>query len=507
MTKSIMFQGTASNVGKSMMAAALCRILYKKGYEVAPFKSWNMALNSYVTKNGGEVGRAQALQAESCGLEINVNMQPFLVKPKGNGQSQVIVKGKPVGDFKGDYKDEGYVDWALEIIEESITKLFRKYEIVVMEGAGSPAEINIEKRDLANMKVAQLFNTPVILVADIDKGGAFASIVGTLELLGDKKELVKGIIINKFRGSKKSLQSGLDFIEKRTGVPILGVMPYLNDISLPEEDSVTVKEYLKKDAMIKIGVINLPHLSNFTDFDVLGMESIVELEYINGTEEDLSNYDVLIIPGTKNTTGDLDYLKSKGFDSQIKKAAQNGIEIIGICGGYQMLGNKLMDLQKTEGELEEMKGLSLLDMDTEFSMGKDTYQVRADGISKDDYFFTNEDGVIEGYEIHMGNSKIGEQASSLFNIRNRSGQGCNIKDGAVSNKLNVWGTYIHGIFDNDNFRKQFLNHLLQKKDKEASIDVINFRKKREQALDRLAEEVENNLNMKLLNKILGIEVN
>jgi adenosylcobyric acid synthase len=243
MAKSIMFQGTASNVGKSMMAVALCRILYQKGYKVSPFKSWNMALNSYVTKNGGEVGRAQALQAEACEVDIHVNMQPFLVKPKGDGQSQVIVKGKPIGDFKGDYKEKDYIDWALNTIEESIRELFTEYEVVVMEGAGSPAEINIEDRDLANMKVAQLFNTPVILVADIDKGGAFASIVGTLELLGDNKELVKGIIINKFRGNKNSLQSGLDFIERKTGVPILGVIPYLSEISLPEEDSVTVKEY------------------------------------------------------------------------------------------------------------------------------------------------------------------------------------------------------------------------------------------------------------------------
>ena len=507
MAKAIMFQGTASNVGKSMMAAALCRILYHKGFKVAPFKSWNMALNSYVTKNGGEVGRAQALQAEACGIEIDVNMQPFLVKPKGNGQSQVIVKGKPIGDFKSDYKDQDYIDWALKTIEESITELFTDYEVVVMEGAGSPAEINIEDKDLANMKVAQLFNTPVILVADIDKGGAFASIVGTLELLGDKKELVKGIIINKFRGSKNSLQSGLDFIEKKTGVPILGVIPYLNEISLPEEDSVTVNEYLKEEAQIKIGIINLPHLSNFTDFDVLGMESIVELDYIKGTEENLNKYDVLIIPGTKNTTGDLDYLKSKGIDLRIKQAAQNGLEIIGICGGYQMLGNKLLDPLKTEGELEEMEGLSLLDMNTEFSKGKDTYQVKAEAVSKDNYFFTQKDGVIEGYEIHMGNSEIGSKASPLFNIRNRSGQSCDIKDGAFSNHLDVWGTYIHGIFDNDNFRKQFLNHLLRKKDKEVSFDVINFKEKREKALDRLAEVVENNLDMELLNEILGIEVN
>ncbi len=507
MAKSIMFQGTASNVGKSMMAAALCRILYQKGYRVAPFKSWNMALNSYVTKNGGEVGRAQALQAEACEVDIHVNMQPFLVKPKGDGKSQVIIKGKPIGDFKGDYKNQNYIDWALNIIEESIRELFTEYEIVVMEGAGSPAEINIEDRDLANMKVAQLFNTPVILVADIDKGGAFASIVGTLELLGDNKELVKGIIINKFRGNKNSLQSGLDFIERKTGVPILGVIPYLSEISLPEEDSVTVKEYLKKEAQIKIGVIKLPHLSNFTDFDVLGMEPLVELEYIKGDQNKLDNYDVLIIPGTKNTTGDLDYLKREGIDIKIKEAAQKGIEVIGICGGYQMLGNKLMDPQKTEGELEEMKGLSLLDMNTEFSKGKDTYQIKAEAILKDDYFFTPEDGLIEGYEIHMGKSELGEKASSLFNIKNRSGQSCEIKDGAVSNQLDVWGTYIHGIFDNDNFRNHFLNHLLSKKDKEAGIDVINFKEKRKQAMDRLAEEVENNLNMKLLSEILGVELN
>lgn len=505
MAKSIMFQGTASNVGKSMMATALCRILYKKGFKVAPFKSWNMALNSYVTKNGGEVGRAQALQAESCGIEVDVNMQPFLVKPKGNGQSQVIVQGKPLGDFGNTYKNEDYVEWALKIIEESIKELFNDYEIVVMEGAGSPAEINIEHRDLANMKVAKLFKTPVILVADIDKGGVFASIVGTLELLGNKKELVKGIIINKFRGSKNSLQSGLDYIKNKTGVPILGVIPNLKDISLPEEDSVTVNEYLKDGAQIMIGVINLPRLSNFTDFDVLGMEPIVELNYLDGTEKNLNKYDVIIIPGTKNTTGDLAYLKGKGIDKEIKNAARNGVEIIGICGGYQMLGSKLLDPQKTEGKLEAIEGLSLLDMKTEFSEGKDTFQVKAEALAWGDYFFNPKDGEIKGYEIHMGNSETGEKASPLFKIKSRSGQNCNIKDGAVSDKLEVWGTYLHGIFDNDNFREKFIKHLLRKKDKEDKLDLINFKERREKALDRLAEEVEKNLNMKLLNKILGIE--
>jgi len=506
MTKTIMFQGTASNVGKSMMAVALCRILYQEGYRVAPFKSWNMALNSYVTKNGGEVGRAQALQAEACNIEVTVNMQPFLIKPKGKGKSQVIVKGKPLGDFTDNYQNKEYIQWALRIIKKSLNELFLNYEVVVMEGAGSPAEINIKDRDLANMKVAELFKTPVILVADIDKGGVFASIVGTLELLGDKKDLIEAIIINKFRGSRESLQSGLKFIENKTGIPVLGVMPYLKNISLPEEDSVMIKEHKNQKAEIKIGVIKLPHISNFTDFDILGMEPLLELNYIDSDQNDLGKYDAVILPGTKNTTEDLFYIKEKGLDNKIIEAAEKGVEIIGICGGYQMLGNNLIDPEQTEGSLNVIEGLSLLDIETEFSAGKKTHQIEAITHNNLELSIDFSKEVIKGYEIHMGKTALKEDSSPLFKIISRSNQECLINDGAISKDQKVWGTYIHGIFDNDIFRKKFINKLSQDKIKKRDqIDLINFKEQRSSSLDQLAEEVKKNMDMDLLYRIIGLD--
>ncbi len=505
MAKTVMLQGTASNVGKSILATALCRIIYDKGLKVAPFKSWNMALNSYVTKEGGEVGRAQALQAEACNVNINIDMQPFLVKPKGDGTSQVIVKGKPLGDFKSTRKNSDYIKWAMDIIKKSLNKLKKEYEVIVMEGAGSPAEVNISDKDLANMKVAKLFNTPVILVADIDRGGVFASIVGTMELLGEDRKYVKGIIINKFRGDKSSLKSGIDFIEKRTQTPVLGVIPYFDDIDLPEEDSVSIKEHINKNAEIKIGVINLPHLSNFTDFDVFNQHPLVELRYIDNKVKDIKKFDLLIIPGTKNTTEDLRYLKKYGLADKIIKAAQNNVQVIGICGGYQMLGKKLIDSNLTEGKTKQTDGLGLLDIETRFSEGKNTYQIKAELYQDQKLSDKLNNTEIEGYEIHMGETKLGKNISAMFKIKSRSNQKCLIEDGAVSKIYDIWGTYIHGIFDNDEFRRGVLNHLLDKKSGQSiKQEAINFKRQREKAINTLAEKVKENIDLEKLYKIMDL---
>lgn len=505
MNKTIMLQGTASNVGKSTLATALCRIFYNNELKVAPFKSWNMALNSYVTKKGGEVGRAQALQAKSCNIDITVDMQPFLVKPKGDGTSQVIAKGKPLGDYKNSEKDNDYINWAMSIIKDSLNKLRNEYDVVVMEGAGSPAEVNISKKDLANMKVARLFNTPVILVADIERGGVFASIVGTMELLGEDKKYVKGIVINKFRGDKSSLKSGIDFIEKRTQTPVIGVIPYFKDIDLPEEDSVSVKEKINKNAKINIGVIELPHLSNFTDFDVFTQHPLVQLKYIDNKVKDINNYDLLIIPGTKNTTEDLKYLKKSGLSDKIVEAAKKDVQVIGICGGYQMLGKRLIDSNLTEGKTKQIDGLGLLDIETRFSRGKNTYQIKADLYpnSKSPYKINN--SKLEGYEIHMGETKLSESISPMFKIKTRSNKNCSIKDGALSNKYDVWGTYIHGIFDNNDFRKEVINHLLKKKaDQNYDQEMIDFKNKQEEQLDKLADKVKNNIDLEKLYEIIDL---
>src|SRR6056297_1687483 len=505
MRKTIMLQGTASNVGKSILATALCRIFYNNDLRVAPFKSWNMALNSYVTKKGGEVGRAQALQAKACNIDITVDMQPFLVKPKGDGTSQVIAKGKPLGDYKSSEKDNGYINWAMSIIKDSLNELRNKYEVIVMEGAGSPAEVNISDKDLANMKVAKLFNTPVILVADIDRGGVFASIVGTMELLGEDKKHVKGIIINKFRGDKNSLKSGIDFIEKRTKIPVLGVIPYFKDIDLPEEDSVSVKERINEDAKINIGVINLPHLSNFTDFDVLRQHPLVQLRYIDNKVKDIKDYDLLIIPGTKNTTEDLKYLKRSGFSNKIVEAAKNNIQIVGICGGYQILGKKLIDPNLTEGKTKQINGLGLLDIKTTFSKGKNTYQIKADMYPSSNLPYKINNSKLEGYEIHMGETKLSESISPMFKIITRSNKNCSIKDGALSNKYDVWGTYIHGIFDNDDFRKEVIKHLLKKKSgQNYDQEMFDFKNKQEEQLDKLAKKVKDNIDLERLYKIMDL---
>ncbi|MGM0446338.1 MAG: cobyric acid synthase, partial [Bacillota bacterium] len=403
-------------------------------------------------------------------------------------------------------KDNDYIKLAMGIIKESLTKLKNEYEVIVMEGAGSPAEVNISDKDLANMKVAKLFNSPVILVADIDRGGVFASIVGTMELLGEDRKHIKGIIINKFRGDKSSLKSGIDFIEKRTNTPVLGVIPYFNDIDLPEEDSVSINEHVNENAEIRIGVINLPHLSNFTDFDVFNQHPLVELRYIDNKVSDLEKFDLLIIPGTKNTTEDLKYLKKTDLAEKIIKAAKNNVQVIGICGGYQMLGDKLIDPNLTEGETKQIDGLGLLDIETRFSEGKNTYQIKADINQSPSLSYKLKETEIEGYEIHMGESILGNKASPMFNIKLRSGYNCLIKDGAVSKNYNVWGTYIHGIFDNDDFRQEVINHLLEKKTGQSyNQKEIDYKKQREKQINELAKKVKKNIDLEKLYEIMDLE--
>ncbi|GAB6100485.1 cobyric acid synthase [Halanaerocella petrolearia] len=504
MTKGIMVQGTASNVGKSILVTGLCRMLAQDGYQVAPFKAWNMALNSYVTPSGGEIGRAQAVQADATGINATVKMQPLLVKPKGKGQSQVIVKGKPYGDFGLERKSREYINWALEVIDDSLQELAREYEVVVLEGAGSPAEINIKDQDLANMKVAKLNQTPVLLVADIDRGGALASVVGTLKLLEPaERELVQGIILNKFRGDFDLLKPGIEILEEKTGKPVVGVIPYLKDFRLPDEDAVSLADFTKQETEIKIGVIKLPHISNFTDFDVLALEPKVEVNYL-AADNQLSNYDAVIIPGTKNTTADLEYLQETGLAKEVIRLAENGGSIIGICGGYQMLGNKLLDSELTEGHKRVSKGLGLLDIETEFSPDKSTYQVRAEIESKQSFFFNLAGQQVTGYEIHMGQTSLGEQAESIFKINYRSDQEVELDDGACNKEGTVWGTYLHGIFDNDQFRREFINSLRRKKGlAKLDEDYSSSRQELEKNYDRLAEVVRENLDLELFYEILA----
>ena len=503
----IMLQGTASDVGKSLIVTALCRILSNQNKTVAPFKSWNMSLNSYVTPGGGEIGIAQALQAKAAGQKPQVDMQPILVKPKGDGVSQVILKGKPAGDCKYDNKTDYLAD-AEKTIKESLSNLLEKYDNVIMEGAGSPVEINRKNKDLANMKVAKMYNTPVILVANIDRGGALASIVGTLRLLEpEERKLVQGIIINKFRGDIDLLKSGIDFLENYTGKPVLGVIPYIRDLKLPEEDSASLQNGLsdtvKED--IQIGVINLPHMSNFTDFKALEMEFDVHLSYINDSSR-VNKMDLIIIPGTKTTTKDLKYIKKNGLDKAIIQSASKGVPVIGICGGYQMLGKTLLDRHQTEGQINQLKGLGLLPIETEFLPEKTTHQVKATINNRSDLLSEITDKEINGYEIHMGQTNYLDDINYVFKIEKQSGHDVSIKDGAINKTGNCFGTYIHGLFDNDSFRRGILNKIRKRKGlNPLSGKHSSYNQMIEGELDRLSEIVRDNLDMNYIRNLLNIE--
>lgn len=507
--KTIMVQGTASDVGKSVIVTALCRIFSRQKYRVAPFKSWNMSLNSFVTPGGGEIGIAQAIQAEAAGIKPTVDMQPILVKPKGKGLSQVILRGKPIGDMSYQ-KDSKYLKLALENIEYALNKLREKNDIVVMEGAGSPVEINVKKWDLANMKVAGIFKTPVILVTDIDRGGALASLVGTMRLLEpEERKLVKGFIINRFRGDINLLTPGLDFLEGYTGKPVLGVIPYLKEINLPVEDSASFKSLppanlsLADENRIKIGVINLPHLANFTDFLALSLEKDVQLIYINEPRE-INKVDLIIIPGSKNTTADFQFIKDRGLAGKIIRASQAGVPVIGICAGYQMMGQALYDPYHTEGEWEEIKGLGILPIRTYFLPEKTTHQIKASLTAKAILMEGLEGEEVDGYEIHMGESHYSGQGANkyLFNIDIRSGKRVKVREGIVSDDGLHFGTYIHGLFNNDQLRHTILNNLRDKKGLAHLRRNTYYQQGLIAEYDKLADIVEKSLRMDLVYSLL-----
>lgn len=507
----IMIQATSSDAGKSLFAASLCRIFSRRGIKTAPFKAWNMSLNSYVTKGGGEIGIAQALQAEAAGSEPVVDMQPILIKAMGDGQTQVIIRGKAEKNINYSQEKDQYRRIFAETIKNSLQKLSQENELIIIEGAGSPAEINRSGPDFANMFTAEIYNSPVLLISSIDRGGALASLVGTLKLLPIKhKKLVKGLLINKFRGDFKLLKPALSFLNEYTGKEVLGVIPYLKDLNLPEEDSASLKTKSQRldRNKIKIGVIRLPHISNFSDFNSLRMEEDVYLEYIVKAEK-LDNFDMIIIPGSKTTTKDLDFLKHSGLADKIKLEAENGAMIIGICGGFQMLGRSLYDKYQTEGGRKKMEGLNLLPIDTEFLPAKTTHQVEAvlnkklEKIKPFSKFNLNRE--IKGYEIHMGITEYLEDSTPLFELQKRSEEKVKIMDGAVNIEGNCIGSYLHGLFDNDSFRRSLINHLKQQKNislnqVRAGSSQNSYHKNLQKELDRLADIVESKVDVnKLLN--------
>jgi len=499
----LMFCGTASDVGKSVLTAGFCRILKNRGIKVAPFKSQNMALNSFATPEGGEIGRAQAVQAQACRIPPHVDMNPVLLKPNSDTGSQVIIHGKVVGSMVvAEYNN--FKPQVFGKIAESLARLSSSYEFVVIEGAGSIAEINLKAHDIANLKVAELADCPVILVADIDRGGVFAQVIGTLELLEPEERVrIRGIIINKFRGDISLLKPGIDFIENRTGVPVLGVVPYFTDFHIPEEDSVALEKRVKgkrpkkNGNKIQVGVIRFPRISNYTDFDSLEAEPDVELHYMVKADE-LAALDLLVLPGSKSTTGDLLFLTEHGLSQAIREFTG---PIIGICGGYQMLGKRVFDPQGIESSVKEAEGLGLLDVETVMLPEKETHQVECRLLPAGSLVAPGCTDMLSGYEIHMGRSTLGPGADTFSMLQLRSGKDVEIADGAVSKDGRVFGTYLHGLFDNDGFRSAFLNKIRKGKGlPEVSLDF-----RRPDPFDLLAEHMTRHLNMERLFRICGIE--
>lgn len=506
----LMVQGTASDSGKSFLAAALCRIFARRGIKTTPFKGWNMSLNSYITAAGAEIGTAQALQARAAYTKAHADMQPILIKPMGDGQSQIIISGKAAAVVNYQQQKEDYLKIYKQTIKNSLKRLRENNELVIIEGAGSPVEINRTTPDFANMFTAEIYNSPVILISSIEKGGSLAALVGTLKLLPpEHRALVKGLIINKFRGDFKLLQPALEFLESYTKKELIGVLPYLKNINLPEEDSASLRQQDCKafSQKIKIAIIRLPHISNFTDFNSLKMEEDVYLEYLEDSKT-LVNFDLIIIPGTKTTTKDLIFLKKSGLAAAIIEAEKKGVMIIGICGGFQMLGRKIIDKHETEASVKKINGLALLEIDTEFLQKKTTHQVEAvlnnqqQAKARLPNFDFNEK--IKGYEIHMGQTKYLKNTKALFKLKQRSNKKVNLKDGAVNQSGSCFGTYLHGIFDNDNFRAKLLQKLKKNRKidfRESESSSSNYEQKIEKSLDRAADIVEQRIDVDKLLKL------
>lgn len=506
MTEFIMLQGTSSHVGKSILATALCRIFLQEGKKVVPFKAQNMALNSYVTRDGREMGRAQVAQAEAAGLAPQVDMNPVLLKPTGNCCSQVIINGTPIGNMSAREYHAGYSLKAFSAVKEALDRLESSYETIVIEGAGSPAEINLKAHDIVNMRVAKYVQAPVLLVADIDRGGSLAALVGTLALLDEEERaLVKGLIINKFRGDVSLFTPAVKFLEEKTGKPVLGVIPYIDQLGIDDEDSVSLEDQSEISSAIKdirIAVIQLPKISNFTDFDSLAAECDTSVTYVQ-EKENLAAYDLVILPGSKNTVEDMQWLRQSGMEQAILQALQQGTPVVGICGGYQMLGQWIYDPVHTESVQNAIRGLGLLAMQTVFSSKKTTSQVKGD--CRELYFKGQHISCqgLEGYEIHMGQTTDTEQGvcHPIWLIE-RSGSPCQDIHGSARSDGLVWGTYMHGIFDNDIFRRRILNALRLQKGLPALPVSRNYRAEKQKNYDRLAHIVRQNLRMDILEKIM-----
>ncbi len=507
----LMIQGTMSSAGKSLMVAALCRIFKQDGFCVAPFKAQNMALNSFVTRNDLEIGRAQAMQAQAAGIDVTVEMNPVLIKPEADAFAQIVVMGKPWARLPaGEYMRRRSELW--QIVTHALDSLRAEYDVVVIEGAGSPAELNLRRGDLVNMAIANYANAPVLLVGDIDRGGIFAQLIGTHILLEpNERALVKGFIVNKFRGEPRLFEDGIKILEERSGVPVVGVIPFVRDLQIADEDSVVLDATEDKGRktngvrpsssvlrQLDIVVVRLPHISNFDDFDPLRAEADVTVRFVDRVEN-LGQPDLLILPGTKTTIADLEFLRERGLANCIVEFARAGKPVIGICGGYQMLGTKIYDPLRVESNQKEIAGLGLLPVATTFEAEKQTVRARGNVVANRGLFAETRGLDVIGYEIHMGRTFV--EGESLLNVLARGNEKVDNFDGAIDATGWVAGTYFHGLFDNDGLRHALLANLAARKN---LARTAGARFDRDAEYDRLAQVTRMNLKMDILYHLAGL---
>lgn len=494
--KTLMIQGTGSGVGKSLLTAAFCRYFYQAGFKVAPFKAQNMALNSFVTERGEEMGRAQAYQAEACGLKPEVIMNPLLLKPSGDNNSQVIVMGKPQGSRNAKEFYSRHVRHR-EIVTQALDELRNKYELVIIEGAGSPAEINLKKTDLVNMFIAEKADAPVLLVGDIDKGGVFAWLKGTYDLLNEKEQdRVIGFIINKFRGDLDLLKPGIEQFEEMVGKPVLGVVPYSRDMVIDEEDSMPQRFYSAEhnaQGVLNIAVIELPRMSNFTDLSPLAHDPSISLRYVSHPSQ-MGDPDLIILPGSKNTVADMNFMNQQCLTREILKCHQDGTMILGICGGFQMLGKFIRDPDNLESLEREVEGLGLFDFETTLVPEKLTRQVQLETVKSRVF----PEGIpCEGYEIHMGRTTF-ESTYPPFFSASEGNDAMNF--GIINQAGTVFGTYLHGFLDKDLFRENILQYIRKQKGLAEPKSKFDYAQFRSRELDKLVDLIKTSIDMEAIEK-------
>jgi adenosylcobyric acid synthase len=490
--RTLMVLGTSSSAGKSLLTAALCRIFARRGVRVAPYKAQNMSNNAAVCPDGSEIGRAQYVQAIACGVEPTADMNPLLLKPEADAHSQVVVMGKPWRSLPArQYYCHKPELW--QIVTGALDRLRESYDMVIMEGAGSPVELNLKAGDIVNMSIARYAQSPVLLVGDIDRGGIFAQLLGTLWLLpDDERALVRGLIVNKFRGDPSLFVDGVRMIEERGGVPVLGVVPWIRDVGVSEEDAVALDAPpLAAGGALDVAVIHLPHIANFDDFDPLTREHGVRVRYVS-TPAELGAPQAVILPGTKSTVSDLGWLRANGLAAAIGALAQRGVPVVGICGGYQMLGRVIRDPQHAESPVDETMGLGLLPVETVFAADKATHQASGSVGIGPGWLAACAGQTVRGYEIHMGRT---EGLSPWLTLTERSGRNVLVHDGSATADGRIWGCYLHGLFENDGFRRAWLASLGWQNAGESDVATLQAN------LDRLATVVEQSLDMAKLESV------